>query len=76
MNLIIIILSVLLTLSILYIIYIKLTMNKKVRFSNIKQEKQYEKDYNNNNKLNYDEMSFLEPDYENKRLEELKFDMI
>ena len=94
MNWVILILSILLTISILYILYIKFIRNniidnKRVRFSNIKQEKLYEKDNMNNNMNNnidnnnidnnnkiYDEMSFLEPDYEQKRLEELKFDMI
>lgn len=79
MNIIIIILSILVVLLILYILYSKLYSNKKVRFSNIKKEKKYEKDdnnINNNVNTNYDEMSFLEPDYETKRLEELKFDMI
>lgn len=78
MNIIIIILSVLVVLLILYILYSKLYSNKKVRFSNIKKQKEFEKDndYNNTPNNNYDEMSFLEPDYETKRLEELKFDMI
>jgi len=79
MNIIIIILSILVVLLILYILYSKLYSNKKVRFSNIKKQKEFEKDdnnINNNVNTNYDEMSFLEPDYETKRLEELKFDMI
>ena len=82
MNFIIIILSVLLMLSILYILYIKLYSNKKVRFNNKIQQKEYnkykekEEDNNYKNDYNMDEMSFLEPDYETKRLEELKFDMI
>lgn len=81
MNLIIIILSILLVISILYILYIKLNNTKKVRFNtnnitnsslNI-QDKDYKED---KKRINYDEMSFLAPDYEKKRLEELKFDMI
>ena len=79
MNLIIIILTILLILAILYIFYIKFynnNDNKKVRFSNINQEKEFNKKDIINNKNNYDEMSFLEPDYEKRRLDELKFDLI
>lgn len=65
---IIIALSVCLVLTIIYILYINL--KDKISF-NSKEEKKVR--FNDNN---IDAMSFLEPNYEQRRIEEMKYEMM